>query len=381
MSAIEIRPVRTYRQRRTFLTVPWRIYRGDPLWVPPLLPDRARIIDARRGPFFQHGEAEFYVAWREGRPVGTICVAEDPEYNEMSGLRECTFGFFECIEDYAVAEAMLGMARDWAAARGLDMVVGPYNLDREDGYGLLVEGRDRPPVVLCGHTPPYYQDYVERFGFEKARGDALAFAVTLDETPALARLARLADRVRKRERIVIRQADMAHVDAEVDRVHKLLVESLAHLPNYVPWRRSEVQALLDPFVQLADPELILFADVDGETVGWFAGIANWNEALRYGNGLRYPWDYVRLWWHARPQPACLAVKSVLVLPEYWDSGVSVLLFDEMARRARAKGYRWIDLSLTGEDNPYTPAIATRMGAEIYKRYRVYGLDVNGGTQP
>ena len=381
MSAVEIRPVQGALQRRTFLTFPWRIYGGDPLWVPPLVPDRARIIDPTRGPFFAHGEAEFYIAWREDRPVGTICVAEDPEYNGMSGLRECTFGFFECVEDYEVAAAMLGMACDWAAARGLDTVIGPYNLDREDGYGILIEGRERPPVILCGHTPPYYQDYVERFGFEKARGDALAFAVELEETPALARLARIADRVRERGRVVIRPADMAHVEDEIERVHKLLVAALAHLPNYVPWRRSEVEALVEPFVKLADPDLILFADVDGETVGWFPGIANWNEPLQFANGLRFPWDYVRLWWRARPQPACLAVKSVLILPEHWDTGVSVLLFDEMVQRARAKGYRWIDLSLTGEDNPYTPTLATRMGATLYKRYRVYSCDVSERVQP
>jgi GNAT superfamily N-acetyltransferase len=89
--------------------------------------------------------------------------------------------------------------------------------------------------------------------------------------------------------------------------------------------------------------------------------------------LRYPWDYIKLWWHLRGQPACLAIKSVLVLPEYWGTGVSVLLFDELARRARAKGYRWADLSLTSEDNPYTPTLAQRMGATIYKRYRVYRL--------
>jgi GNAT superfamily N-acetyltransferase len=115
--------------------------------------------------------------------------------------------------------------------------------------------------------------------------------------------------------------------------------------------------------------------VDGQTVGWFPGLANWNEALQHANGLRYPWDYARLWWWTRRQPECLAVKSVLVLPEYWDTGVSVLLFDEMTQRARAKGFKWIDLSLTSADNPYTPTLAERMGAVLYKRYRVYRLDI------
>ena len=130
---------------------------------------------------------------------------------------------------------------------------------------------------------------------------------------------------------------------------------------------------MQPFLDIADPELVLFAEVDGETVGWFPGLPNLNEPFQHANGLRYPWDYLRLWWHMRRQPDCLEVKSVLVAPEYWGTGVSVLLFDELAQRAKAKGFKWLDLSLTSEDNPNTPILAKRMGAKLYKRYRVYRL--------
>lgn len=382
MTEIQVRPVCTRRERRAFLTLPWRIYRDDPLWVPPLLSERAKTIDPERGPFFQHGEAECFVAWQKGRAVGTVCAAEDKELNALLQQRECTFGFFECIDDYAVAEAMLNTVQAWATARELDTVTGPFNLDRENAYGVLIEGRDRPPVLLCGHTPPYYQDLLERFGFGPARGDNLAYAVELHDTPTLQRLSRLADRVRQRGRVVIREPEMAHWEDEIDRIYDLLLKALAHLPDFVPWRRSDVYDLLAPFVDAADPELILFAEADGQTVGWFPGIANWNEPLHHANGLRYPWDYFRLWWHLRrSRPECLAVKSVLVLPEYWDTGVSVLLFDEMAKRARAKGYKWVDLSLTSEDNPYTPGLATRLGARLYKRYRVYRLGIEQKRVP
>jgi GNAT superfamily N-acetyltransferase len=375
MSAVDISPVRTARERRTFLTFPWRIYRDDPLWVPPLLPQRARTIDPERGAFFQRGEAEFFIAWKDGQPVGTICAAEDRPANVFRHAQDCLFGFFECVEDYGVAEAMFRHVMGWAGQRGLNALLGPFNLDYEDSYGVLIEGRDRPPVLLCGHTPPYYEGFVERFGFQPARGDNLAYAIeTGQDTPALRRLSRLADGLRRRGRIAIRGADLEHWEDEMDRVHRLLNAALAHLPDHTPWHREELQALLEPFIEIVDPELILFAEVDGETVGWFPGIANLNEALHRANGLRYPWDYVRLWWAARRQPECLAIKSVLVLPEYWDTGVSVLLFDEMLKRARARGFKWIDLSLTSDDNPYTPTLAERMGAKLYKRYRIYRLD-------
>lgn len=377
MSSIEIRPISTTRERRTFLTFPWRIYHSDPLWVPPLLPERTKAIDPQKGAFFKRGgEAEFFVAWREGSPVGTICAAEDKFTNEQRNKRECVFGFFEYIEEYAVAEALLNHVIEWAKQRDLDALFGPFNLDYEDSYGVLIEGRDRPPALLCGHTPPYYQHFMERFGFQPARGDNLAFAIDVDvNMPSAQRLFRLADRLSGRRGITVRGADLAHWDEEIDRVHYLINIALAHLPDHIGWHRDALEASLAPFRAIADPELILFAEVNGETVGWLPGIANLNETFIHANGLRYPWDYARLWYHMRRQPECLAVKSVLVLPEYWGTGVSVLLFAEMGKRAQAKGFKWLDLSLTSDDNPNTPILAERMGAKLYKKYRVYRLAI------
>jgi GNAT superfamily N-acetyltransferase len=375
MSSLEIRSVRTASQRRTFLTFPWRIYRDDSLWVPPLLPERTKTIDPQRGAFFKRGgEAEFFIAWRDDQPVGTICAAEDKFSNEQRNARECVFGFFEYVEDYTVFEALLNRAIEWARQRDLNGLWGPFNLDYEDSYGVLLEGRDRPPALLCGHTPPYYQHYMDRFGFQPARGDNLAYAADIDlSTPAIQRLLRLAGRARQRGDVTIRGADLTHWDDEVDRIYHLINIALAHLPDYIGWHRDALEASLTPFRDLADPELVLFAEVGGEAVGWLPGIANLNEAIIHANGLRYPWDYVKLWWHARRQPECLAVKSVLILPEYWGTSVGVLLFAEMVERAHAKGYKWFDLSLTSEDNPNTPILAERMGAKLYKRYRVYRL--------
>jgi GNAT superfamily N-acetyltransferase len=372
MTPLEVRLVRSRSDRRTFLTFPWRIYRDDPLWVPPLLPSRARVIDPARGTFFQRGQADFFVAWRGREPVGTICAAEDPPTNAVRKKRECLFGFFEYLEDEQVAATLIRRAADWAKKRDLNALYGPFNLDYEDSYGVLLEGRDRPPALLCGHTPPYYPATMDRLGFQPARADNLAFAIGTN-TPHLERLARVAEKVRARGRIRIRQADLTQWDKEIDRVHHLLNVGLAHLSDFIGWHRSEVEATLAQFRSIADLELVLFAEVDGEPVGWLAGIPNLNEYLIHANGLRHPWDYLRLWWRSRRRPECLCLKSVVVLPEYWNRGVGIVLFDEMARRAIAKGYRWADLSITSADNPATPLMAEHMGARIYKRYRVYRL--------
>ena len=372
MSAIEVRSLGSARDRRVFLTFPWRIYKNDPLWVPPLLPERRKVIDPAIGPFFQHGDAEFFIAWRGGKPVGTICAAEDKVGNRLSGMQDTLWGFFDCVEEYAVPQALWQQVIAWGRQRGLKSMYGPFNLDYEDGYGILVEGRDRPPVLLCGHTPPYYQRFVEDFGFQPGRPQNIAFEVPIaEETEAFRQLHRMADRVRTLGKFTIRTPDLQNWEREIDPLLELMNSALAHLEGHIPWQREALRALLAQFRAYADPELVLFAELDGQMIGFFPGVPNLNEALIHANGLRYPWDYLNAWRLMRRPPACLSIKSVLVSPEHWGSGVAILLFDEMLHRVRARGYRWVDLSLTAVDNPKTPVLAERMGGRIYKRYQVY----------
>ncbi len=373
---LEVRPVQKARDRRTFLTFPWRVYKGDPLWVPPLLPEREKVIDPARGLFFKQGYADLFIAWKGGSPAGTIVCAEDTADTRDRGHAECMFGFFECIEDYSVAEALLRRAEDWARAHKMPAIYGPYNLDREDSRGILVEGYDRPPALLCGHNPPYYREFCERFGLVKRESDNLAYCIDIDPTrPEIRRLARLAERVRRRKAVVIRGARMDDLQGEIDVVWDLQNRALAHLAGFMPYTRESIESLVMPLKDLADPELVLFAEIDGKAVGWFPAIPNFNEVLIHLNGLRSPWDYLRALWYRNARPESIAIKSIVVPPEYWDTGVAILLFDEMARRVAAKGYQWADMSLTGEDNPDTWDLAHNIGAKVYKRYRFYRKEV------
>jgi GNAT superfamily N-acetyltransferase len=196
-----------------------------------------------------------------------------------------------------------------------------------------------------------------------------------DEHPELERLARLAGLARKRGRISIRGARFDRLDEEIDSILLLLNGTLGPNPDSIPWYREPLKEMLEPLVRIADPELILFAETEGKVIGWFPGIPNFNEVLIRLNGLRSPLDYLKLPFASRRQVRCLSVKSVLVLPQYQKSGAGALLFYEMYRRARERGYQWIDLSLTSEDNPETPVLAGRFGAYEYKRYQVYKKDV------
>jgi GNAT superfamily N-acetyltransferase len=370
---IEVRPVRTRREKKLFLTFPWRIYRHDPLWVPPLLPERKKMVDPRKGKFFQDGYAELFIAWKDGRPCGTIACGEDQSATRSRGWGECLIGFFECFNDFAVAEALFERAAAWAGEHALRRLLGTYNLDREESRGVLVEGRDQPPAVYCGHNPDYYPEFFEKSGFSQFGNDALAYAIDLDlERPEIQHLMKLGDQIRRRKKnITVRGANLNDVEGEITRIMDLQNRGMAHFADFTPYTRAAIEALVLPMMDVVDPELVLFAEVDGQVAGWFPAVPNLNEVIIHLNGLRYPWDYLRVLRYSRYRPRSIAIKSVAVAPEYWDTGVGVLLFDEMARRATAKGYRWADMSLTGEDNVDTFPLAHRMGAKIYKRYRFY----------
>ena len=375
--SIEMRKVVTKKEKRVFLTFPWRIYKNDPLWVPPLLSERSKVVDPSQGNFFKDGMAELFIAYKDGQPAGTLCLAEDFNRTNLVGYKECMFGFVECVDDYAVFEAMFDFATEWARTRDMKFLYGPYNLDREDTRGLLIEGRDRPPAIMCGHQPAYYQGFFERYGLEKEIEDGLAYAIDIDlESPKIQRLMGLAKQVRKRHpEFSVRGANLADKDAEIDRIVYLQNRGLEHFPGHVPYTRNSVEAMILPVLDMVDPDLVLFAEVDGQPAGFFPGVPNFNEILIHLNGLRYPWDYLRALQHQKRQPKCIAIKSVVVPPIYWDTGVAILLFEEMAKRAAARGYTWADLSITGDKNPDTWPLAHHMGAQIYKRYRFYKKEI------
>ena len=376
MSEIIIKKVDNDRDRRKFLTFPWKVYREDPLWVPPLLPERKNVIDPEKGAFLQRGEADFFLAYKDGKLAGTICAGDDPPTNQKRGKKECVFGFLEYTQDYEVFQALIERAMEWGKARGLDTLYGPWNLDYEDGYGVLVGGRDAPPALMCGHTPSYYQDFMDQYGFKHARAQNVALRINIVDTPKFKRLVRLADRIKARGKITIREANFNRWDEEIDNVHRLLNIALAHLDDHIGWHRDSLEATLAPFKTIADPSFILFAEVDGEVVGFLPGLPNLNEIFIQVNGLRYPWNYLQLLWLMKTtEPRSMTAKSVLVLPEYWNRGVVVLLMEGLLTRSLAKGYEWVDMSITSADNPTSVLTAEKLGSEIYKRWQIYNLPI------
>ena len=378
MTTIEVRPVRTRRERRIFMEFPWRIYKGDPLWTPPLIPQLKERFDPTKNPVIKDGFVEAFIAWRGNEPVGTIAAAEDTTRNAEWNEDRAMFGFFECINDGDVAAALFDAAIAWARGRGRSSLWGPWRLDYEDSHGLLVRGWELPQVIMLAHNPPYYESLIERCGLRQARRDSLAFALQRPPgggDPMPPKLERVAQKVLARGRVGIRYASFDKWDHELEIAIDIMERGLSVLDERGFWSLERLRTHAESLRSLLDPDFIIFGTVEGKEVGWVVGMPDLNQAIRAANGLRRPWDYLTMMRAMRRRPDCISMKGIAVAPEYWNRGIDSIMVYQFARNAINKGYTWCDLSQTGEDNPMTPRLSGNLGAVEYKRFRIYEIAV------
>ncbi len=369
-----VEPVRSRRDLRRFVLLPWRIYRHDPNWVPPLIGERMAYLTPSRNPFLHDAEMDLFLARRAGRVVGSIGVILDAQGRSEGVAR---FGFFEVEEDYAAAAALLDRARRWAKEHGASWLRGPANFSEWECPGVLVEGTDCPPVMLAAHTPLYYREFLERYGMASYQ-DMFAWRAFreqigegLEHVPdILAHVAQVAEQ----HHVVVRKLRFDHWTEDVDTACYLFNATLQHLPKFVPISQEDFRHFAEQVRPLLDPDLALFAEVDGKVVGFCVSWPDFNRVLIHLNGRLWPLGWVKLFWYMR-RIDVLTFKLMGLLPEYRLRGIDALLFLSSLRAMMAKGYRWLDGSLTSEYNAAVNQLAARFGAERYKHYRLYQMAV------
>jgi len=374
---VELREVRTRRDLGEFVRFPWQVYRGDPNWVPPLIGDRLAYLTPAGNPMLRSAELALFLARRRGGVVGTIATLVDQHAVQPPGDRAGTFGFFEVLDDYPATECLLDAARAWVRVRGMPLIRGPFNLTDQERPGVLIGGADCPPVMLAAHTPPYYKALLERYGMQKYH-DVYAWRAFrwqigegLENVPQqIQRAAQVAER----HGVTVRKVRLDRWDEEVASALYLFNVTLRHLPQHVDLSQAEFRRLADPMRRILDPDLALFAELDGRVVGFCISLPDVNRALIHLDGRLFPLGWLRLWWHLR-RIDVLTFKLMGVLPELRFRGIDALLFVESLKAMMAKRYRWLDGSLTSEHNMMVNLLAGRFGAERYKHYRIYQMAV------
>jgi GNAT superfamily N-acetyltransferase len=381
-------PAATRRDLVRFFRFPRRVYRGDPHWVEPILADRLAKVDTARNPFWRTAERELWMALRGRAVVGTIAAIHDRRAASALHRRLGTFGFFECLDDPEAARALVAGAGAWLAARGLTAMRGPYNPSADDEPGILVEGFDTLPAIMEAHAPPYYAGLLEGAGMRKHQD---MFARLLVRPPgnhpfledAAPRLRHAIEIARRRDRgVTVRTIDRRRWDEDIRAACRLFNAALAYLSEHVPVSEEEFLAMAAGLKPILDDDLALLAEVDGRPAGFALAIPDVNQALRHARGSLGPIGMLRFLRHRRSIDRA-SFKIMMVAPEFQGRFVEVLILARLGEELWRKGYRSVDLSMTGDENWKSNRIQERTGPRVYRRYRIYetALDPAKGARP
>ncbi len=354
---------------RWFLHLPFALYRDHPYWVPPLLSEARAILDPAHHPFYQHSDASFFLALEGKKCKGRLGVMENRNYNRHLGRKEAFWGYFECVPEQRVAQALFAAAFDWARKRGLEAISGPRDLLGANASGILVEGFDRLPALGVPYNPPYYQELILAAGFEKERDHLSGYLPGDYVLPE--RFYRIADRVRRRGKLRVKRFQPRERLSEwVPRVAQAYMTAFAENEGFYPLTEAEVALFARTILSVVDRRLIKLVIAGDDVVGFLLAYRNIGCGLRHARGRLLPLGWYHLW-RAHRTSRLLDINGLGVLPEYWGRGANVLLYTELAETVRAFGFESADIVFVGEDNVASRSDMEAIGVTWHKRHRSY----------
>jgi len=368
--ALDVRPVTNRRDLMRFIRLPERLYSNQPNWVPPLRSERRRHLSRRRNPFFEHAEAEYLMAWRDGRPVGRISAHVDHRLNEFQDNRWGLFGFFECEDDPGAAGALLAEAERWLRARGCDRLVGPFDFSTNHECGMLVEGHDRPPQILEGWHHPYYVGLMDRAGLTQAM-DLLKWELNVsDREKVMPVIFELAERLEPDHGIVVRHLDLKHLEAEVERFMSVYNVAWERNWGFVPLTEAELRHMAKEIKPLIDENWAFIAEKDGVTVGAALTVPDFNEVLAKLNGRLLPFGWITAL-RGRKEIGRVRVHALGVRPEYQHTGVAAAFYERHFHMASVTPQTGGEMGWILETNVAMNKAMEAMGGRVVKRFRLY----------
>jgi hypothetical protein len=352
-----------------FVDLPYRLYANDPCWVPPLRRDEHRRLSPSN-PFFAHAELRCWLALAKGEVAGRIAAIDDHLYDETYHQRVTWFGFFES-RDAETAAILLHAVEQHARERGSTAVYGPANPSLNESAGLLIDGFHTDPYILMPHNPPSYQLHIERAGYTPLR-DLLAWHLDL-RVPLPDRLSRIADRVRRRNGILLRTLDMKSFARDLATVQRIYELAWRDNWGFVKPTEAEAEQLAAELRPILDPELVMFAEIGGRPVACAVAVPNANQMLKRMGGRLLPFGLL----HFLRRRTIINEARLLLLgvePGLQRTGLYPLLIAETHERARVRGYLAAELSWTLEDNEAINSGIMAAGGTRYKTYRLYQKD-------
>jgi GNAT superfamily N-acetyltransferase len=357
---------------RAFVRFPYRLYRDDPLWVPPLIAEERRRWSTRHNASLETRWVGRFVARRYGRVVGRIAAVMDCAFADVWEPGTGVFGFFECEDDREAAAALLAAAEHALIGRRATRILGPINLTTHDETGILVSGFDRPATVMSPYNPSYYGRLLESVGYEPYR-DYHSFAATPESapSPAIRRILRAA-RARRgpMKDVTLRSVDLKDWDREARIIFDIYNAAFARVWGFVPIAWEEFAQRAQRLRRVIRPELVPIAEVDGRGAGFGLTVPDINQALIHGDGRLFPLGWLKI---ARRMPRLRSGRFILlaVRPSYVGRGIGALIVAHTENTARRLGYTHLDLSLVQEANQHVRRVIDAFGYPPYKTFRLF----------
>ena len=372
---LTIEKIDTYdkEQVRRFVRLPYRLYKDHPQWTPPLYMDVEMQLNREKHPFYEHSEADFFVAVRNGEVVGRIAALEQRRYNDYHGKHIAQFYLFETEEDQEIANLLFGRVCQWTHQRGLNQVMGPKGFAVLDGYGLLVEGYEyRQVMTMMNYNYPYYPKMVEALGFEK-EVDFVSCYLSREKFHLPERIHNIADRVQKRGTLrVVNFENKNELKSWAPRIGKAYDAAFVDNWEYSPLTDREIQFILDTIMTVADPRLIKVIAHGDDVVGFVLGFVDISAALQRANGRLLPFGIFDLLLEMK-RSDWIAVNGAGILPEFQGRGGNALLYSELEKTIFKENFRFQHGEMTqiAESATQMSRDIVNLGGEPYKKHRVY----------
>jgi hypothetical protein len=366
---------RSKPQVRRFVNLSFGLYENHPQWVPPLLGDVRLMLNRDKHPFYEHSQAEFFIAVRDGRDVGRIAALENQRYNEYHGKRQAQFYLFDCADDGEAATALFERVFEWARARGLAQVVGPKGFSALDGYGLLVEGFEhRQMMTMTNYNYPYYLSLVAAAGFEK-EVDFVSCYLNADAFRLPERIHSIAERIQRRGTLTVQRfTSKRELKKWAGRIGQTYNDAFTRNWEYYPLTGREIAFLVDNLTLVADPRLIKIITHKDKAVGFLFGFPDVSAALQKAKGHLFPLGIVHLLREMR-RTRWIALNGAGILPEFQGRGGNALLYSEMEKSVREFNFQHADLTQIAETAVQMRRDLENIGGQPYKNHRVYRRDL------
>ncbi|MFC2170131.1 GNAT family N-acetyltransferase [Acidobacteriota bacterium] len=368
MTKIRVEKVRSKKDLKSFILFPWKIYKDNPNWVPPLIMDFKEKINKAKNPFFEHADMDLFLAFKGEKITGRIAAIMDKNHNKFHNEKVVFFGLYESYDDFDTARILLDKVAAWGRERGMEVLRGPVNLSMNDECAFLLEGFDSPPVIMMPYNPPFYLDLMDKYGLVKAK-DLYAFFMTKDHVTT-EKVQHIVKNIRKETSVTLRIMDLKKINEEVEKIKYVYNNAWEKNWGFVPWTEKEMDHMAKKLKQLVDPSLIIFAEDKGKPVGFAFGLPNYNEVLKKMNGRLTPLAILRYFLNRKK---IKGIRGVVfgVLKEYRRTGISYLLYSELEKNGIESGYEWCESSWQLEDNDAINKFTVSIGGKIYKKYRIF----------